>query len=284
MNSIFTTLFGQQVAAFRNAYSEIAKAIFVDPASGRPSHPGEYGGYREAILQNFLRHFVPARLDMGAGFLISADGGLSTQLDLVLFDGASAPRLESNSHQRFFPVEAVVGIGEAKSSLTKAQFKEAINKLAAAKQLTERIVEAVPIRRDAVLKSAPFNRAVHAYDQIVSFLVCDSLEFDAIRLPDDIEEMYPPDLPHRCRHNLVLSLRDGLLAYVDKNKKTMMYPQIAGATLRNRFVQPDTNADIHVQFFVNYILMMTTAATVLYPGMEAYLPPTVGGWNHEQSG
>jgi len=214
---------------------------------------------------------------------MTPEGGVSTQLDLVVFDGRAAPRIESESHQRFFPIEVVAAIGEAKSSLNKSQFREALNKLATAKMLAEHLANPVPIRRDPALKNEPFDRKVHVYDQVVSFLVCDSLDFDATRLPDEIDGLYSSSIPRRCRHNLVLSLRDGLLAYVDHNKKTMMYPEIRGASLQHRLVRPDANPDVHVLYFVDYLFMMTTSATILFPGMNAYLPPMEGGLNHDQS-
>ncbi len=38
--------------------------------------------------------------------------------------------------------------------------------------------------------------------------------------------MYEPNVEVRNRHNLILSIQDGVVLYCDENRKSMMYPEI----------------------------------------------------------
>jgi len=272
-NSSFEHLLKEKVDNFKLSFLESSRAIFLDE-SGKLIHPGEFGQYRESVCKDFIRFFVPRFLDIGQGFLINSYEKTSHQCDIVIYDSNSTPLIESNEKQRFYPVETVVAVGEVKSILTKAGFAEAINKLSKIKMIREEIAHPCVIKKAS---KGEYNPIHNPYDQIFTFLICQKLNFDVSNITNEINSLYSTSILSRHKHNLILSLEDGLLAYYDKNDKTMMYPQIATADLKNRFVQPNTNVYCHFKFFLSYLFMGTSNGTILYPEISDYMGDITGG-------
>ncbi len=273
VNNIFEQLLLEKIDNFRSAFINTSERVFFDE-NGSLIHPGEFGRYRENICRDFLKFIIPSRLDIGQGFIINTFNNISHQCDIVIYDSKSTPLLESSERQMFYPVESVVSVGEIKSVLTKAQFKETINKLAKVKILREQIKNPVIIRKE---KGVIYNPKDDCYDQIFTFIVCKKLNFNISNLASEINSMYDATLEYRHRHNLILSIDDGLLAYYDANDKTMMYPKCNGENLKNRFLYPDTNKYVHFKYFSSYMFLGTTSATILYPEFTDYMGNTIGG-------
>lgn len=133
MNNIFLQLIKTKIEQFENDYINLSRQIFVD-SSGKIIHPGEFGTYREKIIRNFLKPFLPTRLDIGNGFIITSKDRISSQCDIIIYDKEYTPIIE-NGEQKFFPVECVVGVIEAKSKLTKSTLRDALIKLSKIKDL-----------------------------------------------------------------------------------------------------------------------------------------------------
>lgn len=94
--------------------------------SGIP-HAGIMGRLREILLQNAIRPFLPPSVSVRTGTIISLDGDRKhrTQDDLVLFSREAAPLL-LDSEQAIMPIEGVVAQIEVKSTLTRADVRDAI--------------------------------------------------------------------------------------------------------------------------------------------------------------
>lgn len=286
MNQAFSTLLNEKITLFKYSFSAFARQVFVDPTTGNLLHPGEFGTYREGILRDFLRICIPARLDIGTGFLITASGDISTQADIVIYDKSAIPRVESIEHQRFFPVEGVCAIGEVKSSLSKSELKKALNKLARVKAKADDVSSNVFIYRDRALASHTFDRTTVAYDQLISFLVCEKFDFDVSSLSTEVSSWYEDDVENHHKHNMVLSISDGLLLYVDATDVTRspwMYPSTLNKhPAKDRFIQPGENPIIHFHCFCNYMYFTTTSTTILFPEMSKYMPPFTGELNYDE--
>lgn len=273
MNPAFSALLDEKIEFFKHAFSATSRQAFVDPDTGKLFHAAEFGTYRETILKNFVTTCIPARLDIGTGFLINSSGGISTQADIVIYDRTAIPRIESSEHQRFFPVEGVCAVGEVKSVLNKVQLREALNKLARSKKIADILSSEIPIYRDKQVDIEKFNRTNIPYDQIFSFLVCERFSFNPNELASDVSSWYDADIQIHHRHNLVLSIKDGLLLYVDMNGKSWMYPTHSLGKIRNRFVSPVEIPNLHFYMFCNYMHIATSSTTLLYPEMSAYMRP-----------
>lgn len=97
------------------------------------AHWAEEGRFKEAVLKNILRKFLPSNLSVGTGFIVKADGYgdadtiLSSQLDVIIYDN-TLPVLFSEGDFIITTTSNVRGIIEVKSDLDNTGLREAINK------------------------------------------------------------------------------------------------------------------------------------------------------------
>ena len=221
-NQVFESLF-ERMDIFRAAFCSIATEVFYDAEKKTSTHTGEYGMYRESVVREFLRFVVPSSLDISTGFLISSMDDVSSQCDIVIFDSKMTPLYQCGGRQRYFPIESVFCVGEVKSTLSKVELASALNKLAGIKSLSERITSCTIIRKSP---PGPFDPINHPYDLIPSILVCRKLDFKLSNIVNEIDEMYEADVHHRHKHNMILSIEDGLLSYFDQNDKNIPFPRL----------------------------------------------------------
>lgn len=86
------------------------------------AHWGEEGRYKEAVLKNILRKFLPNNLSVGTGFILRADGEndddnqLSSQLDIIVYDN-TRPLLFSEGDFIITTLSSVKAIIEVKSRI-----------------------------------------------------------------------------------------------------------------------------------------------------------------------
>ena len=270
--NVFEKLLAEKIDNFKLAFLNTAEDVFFDN-NGKLIHPGEFGKFRENICKDFLRLIIPSHLDIGQGFIINTLNNISHQCDIVIYDSNNTPLLESAERQTFYPIETVAAVGEIKSTLSKTAFRETINKLSNLKKLREQVKHPAIIRRE---KQGEYDPKNYPYDQIFTFIICKKLDFDISHLTTEINEMYDQTVEYRHRHNLILSVEDGLLAYFDDNSKTMMYPKV-GNDLKNRFTYPRENSYVHFKFFASYLFMGTSSSTILYPEITDYMGSINGG-------
>lgn len=274
---VFESLLLEKIDQFVTSFSSTSTEIFYDDDKKRLFHTGEYGTYRESIVKDFLKFIIPPSFDISTGFLITADDDISTQCDIIVFDSKMTPIYEEGDRQRFFPIETVHCIGEVKSTLSKSQFKEAINKLARCKTLSGKIKSPTILSKH---HSGIFDPKNNPYDSIPSFLICKKLDFDVTSI--DIDSLYEKDIEHWQKHNMILSIEDGLLSYFDSNGKTLPYSRLKSIDLKYRFTIPHENKYTHFKLFTSYMFMMTSSKTLMYPEISDYMGSIVGGMKHDQ--
>lgn len=277
-NKIFDGIYKEKVNQFCSAFSTVSTEIFFDPNTKRLRHTGEYGMYREAVVRDFLKFIVPRSLDISTGFIITSMDDVSTQCDAIIFDAGMTPLYQEGDRQRFFPIESVFCICEVKSTLSKGEFKTAINKLAATKALGERITNPLIIRKPTGGKFDPIN---HPYDLAPSILICQKLNFNINSIESEIDGFYDEGVEHRHKHNMILSIEDGLLCYYDSNGVTLPYPRLR-SNLKSRFTYPSENPYLHLNLFGSFMYMITSSKTLLYPEFTDYLGESTGGYKRDQ--
>ena len=81
-------------------------------------HWGEEGRYKEAILKNILRKFLPKNISVGTGFIINSNNHnrISKQIDIIIYDN-SYPVLFSEGDFIITTMKNVKGIIEVKSNI-----------------------------------------------------------------------------------------------------------------------------------------------------------------------
>lgn len=99
------------------------------------AHWGEEGRYKEIILMNFLRGFLPNTLSVGTGF-IKDENMVSTQLDIIIYNPIIANYYLQDDFVIIHPT-SVVGIIEVKSNPDKNKIAEAIDKATSVGRLIE---------------------------------------------------------------------------------------------------------------------------------------------------
>lgn len=278
-NDIFDALLREKIDLFKSAFSTVSTEVFYDPEKGKLRHAGEYGMFREAVVRDFFKFIVPRSCDMSTGFVITSMNDVSTQCDVIIFDSRMTPLYQEGDRQRFFPIESIFGIGEVKSTLSKPQLAAALNKLAKIKALSERVTTPIVLKKSP---PGPFDPLNHAYDTVPSILICQKLNFDLTGIEAQIDGLYEPSVQHHHKHNLILSIEDGLLSYFDGNGKNLGYPRIGGVNLKHRFTWPEGNQYVHFKLFATYMFMLTCNKTLLYPEFSDYMGTIEGGFMRDQ--
>lgn len=98
-------------------------------------HRGESGRRREDDVREFLRAFLPDRLGIGTGEIAAADGTVSPQVDLIVYDRLKTPLLDRSESSIVVPVEGVYGVIEVASQLTVSKLREDLEKIRQVKSL-----------------------------------------------------------------------------------------------------------------------------------------------------
>ena len=250
----------------------LSRDIFVD-SNGGLIHAGEFGMYREKIIKELLEPFLPSRLGVGSGFIITCKGNISTQCDLIIYDKFTTPIIE-NTEQRFYPIESVVGVIEAKSILTKSQLKQALIKLSKIKSLRDDVPDNLfEFRR--YNNGATFNPKLFNSDQIATFIICEKISDFS---PDkDIHSFFKDtyrDIDKSLFHNMILSISDGCFMYaIENNLIYYPYMNYERDNFKNCIVKPATNGYDKEQIvaFVNYFHMVISDVSIMRVDVTKYL-------------
>lgn len=231
--------------SFKEDYIDLSRALFEreDVRNGL-HHAGEFGRFRERLLQTFLSQFLPSRLCVGDGFVVDTFGDKSTQCDVLLFDRDTNPRLATAGGLVMIPIEVCAAVGEAKSKLTLAQAKEALVKLSTIKKMRadmkvsglptapiEELLWARDVHQQAIENSAflyhvnpqqLYSPSTIERQNLVTFLVCEEIAWPEgcdpadesnPRFLDALHELHNVQPKGYLRHNFILSLKQGFLSY-----------------------------------------------------------------------
>lgn len=115
-------------------------------ASAAVRHPGDKGAARENVLRRFLceEGYLPARYRVSdaSSHVVSTTGHISAQVDLLVYDALTAPRLLSVGGICYYPIESCYGLVECKSDLSSRDaVVDGLEKVAAFKRLRVRTGE-----------------------------------------------------------------------------------------------------------------------------------------------
>ena len=272
MNSIFDKLVKSKIEKFIYDYKNLSRQIFLDE-KGNLIHSGEFGVYREKIVKDLIEPFLPSRLAVGSGFIITSNDRISTQCDLIIYDKGNTPLIESDE-QRFFPIETVVGVIEVKSKLTKATLKEALIKLSNIKKLRENVDSGIYLFKD-YKGGKKIDSKLNVRDQIATFLICESIDMD---LEKEINTFFADtyrDIDKSLYHNMLLSIDDGCFLYRANDKKPMYHSYFDYTQERfpNLVIFPSESgyAQEHILLFINYFFMIISSISVMYLEITNYL-------------
>ena len=112
--------------AFRDLlFGRISAALTNAKALAGVSHAGLKGQLREAIVRDLIRPFLPLRIGIGQGQIVSHDNKMSSQMDVILYDPGIVPPVIFDGKDGLFPLESVLATIEVKSVLNATALREA---------------------------------------------------------------------------------------------------------------------------------------------------------------
>jgi len=271
MNVIFDKLVKSKIEQFKDDYINLSRQIFVNN-EGELIHPGEFGIYREKIIKEFLSPFLPSRLAIGSGFIITAKNNISTQCDIIIYDKEHTPLIE-NGEQRFFPIESVVGVIEVKSKLTKSMFKEALVKLSSIKKLRYDISNNPYVFKDYMGNTA-FDAKLKVRDQIATFLICESIDINIEKEINTFFSNVYEGIDKSLFHNMILDLNNCCYLYFDGTKPIYhAYFEYDKPIFKNECILPHELGyeKEHILLFLNYFYMIISSVSVMDIEITKYL-------------
>ncbi len=118
-------------------YSGLAARMLseIDTISSEMSHQGEKGRNNEAILIEFLRRLLPTRYTVTTGKVVGVGGHASGQIDVIIHDRLDTPAFKEAQAWSIVPVESVHAVISVKTTLTKAELRDAMASLASVRSL-----------------------------------------------------------------------------------------------------------------------------------------------------
>lgn len=155
--------------------------------SGLFEHPVDRGEYRERIVQEFLRPYLPECYGLGRGEVFSADGESSRQIDIVIYDAIFSSVLMKDENSQLFPCESVFGSIEVKTELTGQTLEQGVENIMSLKKLEREasdMLDILPFRRINVGQGLTYSTAkrnhylgiIFAYKGLESYTVAKYLD------------------------------------------------------------------------------------------------------------
>ncbi|MBI6709239.1 hypothetical protein YA0599_13485 [Pseudomonas syringae] len=186
-------------------------------------HPGENGRAREQILRDFLKKIIPKRFSIDTGFIIDATGGISNQIDLVIYRDDYHSVLEIGGIKHFM-VEAVVAVIENKASIaSSATLRQALQNIRSVKSLdrsNQGSNYTVPMR-EKIDKNKLYHQVFGA------ILTEKSLTPENLRLV--FQEYFETTKDKNLWPNMYCDVRGSSFRYVDQKERVVVDPRSAVA-------------------------------------------------------
>jgi len=114
------------------------------------------GSFREQIIEEFLRPFLPKCYGIASGEVFSSDGQNSKQIDLVLHDPIFSTTLfQENGQNCLFPAESVYGLIEVKSELNSSELRTSVENIASIKRLPREASHMLDILPNIRIETGP---------------------------------------------------------------------------------------------------------------------------------
>lgn len=91
-------------------------------------HPTTLGDVSETKWIEWLNKYLPKRYAVMKGFIVDFKGGISEQIDIIIYDRQYSPFIFTDENVKYIPVESVYCIFEVKQEMNKAYIEYAYKK------------------------------------------------------------------------------------------------------------------------------------------------------------
>ena len=125
---------------YRRVLSSAQKKLSAEINQIRASvpHAGETGALIENRIRSALLTVLPQKVGVSNGFVADSEGGVSKQMDIILYDKLNTPKILSSEGAQIFPVESTYACGEIKTSLNMQSLEDVYQKCISYKTLTRK--------------------------------------------------------------------------------------------------------------------------------------------------
>lgn len=145
-------------------YSGLAARMLneIETISEQMSHAGEKGRNNEAVLVEFLHRLLPTRYTISTGKVVAVGSAESGQVDVIIHDRLETPAFKDSHVWSLVPVESVHAVVSVKTTLTKAELRDAMKSLASVRSLPRKAATLeingalAPVAEDKVLRPRAF--------------------------------------------------------------------------------------------------------------------------------
>lgn len=130
------------------------------------THSPSKGAFREYIVKNCIRPFLPDAYGISNGECFDYTGAVSKQLDAVIYDRLYSYVIPYGDDFIQFPYESVYGNIEIKSMLNKDELFKALDNIESFKKLTRKRAEAAQVipNRSFDIKGVEWNEEGNYYE------------------------------------------------------------------------------------------------------------------------
>lgn len=246
-----------QSIEFNNIFYEVLKSSVLNleaeyEKSKNLNHRGNKGTYRERLLDEILKQFLPKRYGITSGESFDCKGNRSKQLDIAIYDDLFSFALPYNE-VKLIPFESMYGCIEVKSKLDKKAMFESLENIASLKKLYREKPDACQILPNRAINidgiswnnagfTTPFG-VIFAYDSVEPKTALDY--FYEVK---PLEPQFLPDLIVLYKKQTILMR----IRYFENNK----YYATTG-NIYQGFVEVPCGEDT-LPIFILYILCRTT--------------------------
>ncbi len=116
------------------------------------SHHPSSGTNKERLISDFINNYVPKKFTVDTGIVMDRNGVLSNEADIVIADSINNAPLFPDGEKKLWPVESVYEVIEVKSTLTKPEMENAIEKCRRFKRLSREFAQNIekPANRESL--------------------------------------------------------------------------------------------------------------------------------------
>lgn len=115
----------------------------IDRIRDSTPHSAEIGSLIEKCIRSALGEVLPNKIGISDGFVVDSEGGVSQQMDIILYDKLSTPIIFTSDGAQIFPVETTYACGEIKTQLNASTLKDTSEKCSSYKNLIRKAYIAI---------------------------------------------------------------------------------------------------------------------------------------------
>ena len=101
-------------------------------------HSAEIGSLVEKCIRSALQEVLPSKIGVADGFVVDSEGGVSRQMDIILYDKLGTPIIFTGDGAQIFPVETTYACGEIKTHLNANTLQDTFEKCSSYKNLSRK--------------------------------------------------------------------------------------------------------------------------------------------------